>query len=148
MKRAIKPVILFLLGYCIYIAVEVTWRGISYPLMGVCGGLIMLLVDQINNKISWDVDLLVQGLIGGSLVTFFELVIGELALHTNLFPVMWDYSNTWCNFDGMICLPFFFAWVVLSIAAIFIADAYNYYVWHELPAPYYKICGKIVLQYK
>ena len=148
MKSFVKPLILFLIGYCAYIAIEVTWRGVSYVQMGVCGGLIMLLVDQINNKISWDVDLLVQGLIGGILVTFFELVIGELALHTNLFPIMWDYSNVWCNFDGVICLPFFFAWVLLSIVAIFIADAYNYHVWRELPAPYYKFCGKVVLQYK
>ena len=51
MRSFVKPLILFLIGYCAYIAIEVTWRGVSYVQMGVCGGLIMLLVDQINNKI-------------------------------------------------------------------------------------------------
>lgn len=143
-----KSLILFLVGYCAYIAVEVTYRNVSYPIMGICGGLTILILDRINDEISWDTDLIVQGLCGSLLVTFFELVIGEVALHTSLLPVMWDYSNVPFNYDGVICLPFSIIWFFLSLFAIFLADAVNYYVIGEPQVPYYKCLGKTVIRFK
>ena len=52
-----KLLTLFLVGYCAYIAIEVTYKNISYPLMGAVGGISFLLFDQINNIISWNLDL-------------------------------------------------------------------------------------------
>lgn len=52
-----KSILLFLVGYCTYISIEVTYRNISYPIMGICGGLAILLLDKINDNISWNVDL-------------------------------------------------------------------------------------------
>lgn len=144
MKQVVKTVVLFILGYCLYVAIEVTYRGYSFPIMGCCGGLAILLLDQINNRISWDIDILVQGLIGSVLVSFMELVIGELALHTDLVPVMWDYSNIIWNFDGVVCLPFSLVWMGLSIVAVIVADAYNYYVFGDMPTPYYKCFGRVI----
>lgn len=146
--KTCKTLILFLTGYCLYIAIEVTMRGVSYPIMGVCGGLTILILDKINDWISWDTDILIQALCGGALVTFFELVIGELALHTDIFPVMWDYSDMPLNFDGVICLPFSLLWCVMSALAIFLADAINYYVLDDSRRPYYKLFGKTILRYK
>lgn len=143
-----KNLVLFVVGFMAYITIEVCFRGYSYPLMGVCGGLAVVLLDKVNNKLSWNTDIIVQGLIGSALITFFELVIGELALHTSIVPVMWDYSNMPLNFDGVICLPFSLAWVVLSWVAVFVADAITYYVFEELPVPYYKLFGKVVLRFK
>ena len=37
--KAKKYLLFFLLGYCIYIAIEVTYRGYSFRLMGIAGGL-------------------------------------------------------------------------------------------------------------
>lgn len=143
-----KGGILFLAGYCIYIAIEVTFRDVSYPIMGVCGGLAVLILDKINSDISWDTDILIQSLCGGILITFFELVIGEIALHTDIFPIMWDYSDLTLNYDGVICLPFSLLWCVMSILAVFLADAINYYVLGECKQPYYKIFGKTFLRFK
>ena len=148
MLKIVKNIVLFLLGFMAYITSEVCYRGFSYPLMGVCGGLAIVLLDKVNDRISWDTDILIQGLIGSVIITFFELVIGELALHTNLVEVMWDYSNVPLNFDGVICLPFSLAWVALSWVAVFLADAINYYVFEELPLPYYRCFGKIFLRFK
>lgn len=142
-----KTILLFLVGYCAYIAIEVTYRNVSYPIMGVCGGLITILLDKINDNISWNVDLCLQGLCGSALITFFELIIGEIALHTSLLPVMWDYSNVPLNFDGIICLPFSIVWFFLSILAIFLADAINYYVLDEPQVPYYNLFGKTVIKF-
>lgn len=143
-----KSILLFLVGYCTYISIEVTYRNISYPIMGICGGLAILLLDKINDNISWNIDLCLQGLCGSALITFFELIIGEIALHTSLLPIMWDYSNVLLNFDGVICLPFSIAWFFLSILAIFLADAINYYVLDEPQVPYYNLFGKTVIKFK
>ena len=97
--RYYKNIVLFLVGYCVYIAIEVTYRGYSHIGMGICGGLAIILIDKINDYISWDTDILIQGSIGSLIITSFELVIGEIALHTDIFPVMWDYSNLPFNFD-------------------------------------------------
>lgn len=143
-----KSILLFLVGYCTYISIEVTYRNISYPIMGICGGLAILLLDKINDNISWNVDLCLQGLCGSALITFFELIIGEIALNTSLLPVMWDYSNVPLNFDGVICLPFSIVWFFLSILAIFLADVINYYVLDEPQVPYYNLFGKTVIKFK
>lgn len=104
MKKVNKFLVLFLFGFMAYITIEVCYRGYSYPLMGVCGGIAIVLLDQINNKISWDVDILLQGVIGSLIITFFEFVIGNLFLKGYL-PVMWNYSNLWMNYVYVYLLP-------------------------------------------
>lgn len=143
-----KNLVLFLTGFMAYITIEVCFRGYSYPLMGICGGAAIVLLDKVNNRLSWDTDIIIQGLIGSALITIFELIVGELALRTSVVPVMWDYSNMPLNFDGVICVPFSLIWVVLSWAAILVADAITYYVFEELPVPYYKLFGKVVICFK
>lgn len=148
MKKINKNLILFLFGFMAYITIEVCYRGYSYPLMGVCGGIAIVLLDKINNRISWDTDILIQGACGSLTITFFEYVIGELFLNRVL-PVMWDYSNVFLNYKGIICLPFSLAWVGLSIVAVVIADAINYYLLDdEEVVPYYKLFGKTILKFK
>lgn len=148
MKIIIKNIILFAVGYCVYIAIEVTYRGFSYPLMGLCGGLALMIMDKINDYISWDIDIIIQGSIGSIIITFFELIIGEISLHTDFLPIMWDYSNVLLNFDGVICLPFSLIWIGLSIIGILVADAINYYMLNIQPCPYYKCMGKVVLRFR
>lgn len=93
-------------------------------------------------------DILLQGIIGSLIITFFEYVIGELFLN-GVLPVMWDYSNVFLNYKGIICLPFSLVWVVLSIVAVVIADAINYYLLDdEEVVPYYKLFGKTIFKFK
>lgn len=148
MKIIIKNIILFAVGYCVYIAIEVTYRGFSYPLMGLCSGLALMIMDKINDYISWDIDVIIQGSIGSIIITFFELIIGEISLHTDFLPIMWDYSNVLLNFDGVICLPFSLIWIGLSIIGILVADTINYYIINIQPCPYYKCMGKVVLRFR
>ena len=143
----IKRIVLFLTGFCVYITIEVLFRGHSYPVMGICGGVLLIFLDLINDKISWDLDILVQGSIGSCMVTSIELIIGEI-WKLNGWEPMWDYSNIFLNFDGVICLPFSLAWMGLSIFGILIADAINFYMFCEEPIPYYKLFGKVVIKFK
>ena len=105
------------------------FRGFSYAISGIMGGIAILLLDKINDKISWNLDLLVQALIGSLLITSMELVIGLIS-KAGYLPIMWDYSNVPFNFYGIICLPFSLAWMLLSAVGIFIADGINYYVFN------------------
>ena len=147
-KKLYKNIILFTVGFCLYITMEVLFRGYSFPLMGVCAGLVVVLLDKINDYISWDIDILVQCILGMLMVTIMELIIGTIFLDTNLLPVMWDYSNLPLNFRGIICIPFMALWIILSFIAILVADSINYYVFDEEPAPYYKLFGHTIIQFK
>lgn len=147
MKKLNKILVLFIFGFMAYITIEVCYRGYSYPLMGLCGGIVILLLDQINDRISWDVDILLQGACGSLIITFFEFVIGELSL-AGVLPVMWDYSNVFLNYKGIICLPFSIAWVFLLMIAVILSDVINYYMLDGEDVPYYKIFGRIFLKFK
>lgn len=142
MKNMIlKNLVLFLSGFCLYMTIECLFRGYSFPLMGCCGGLCVVILDKINDYISWDVDLFWQALCGALLVTIMELVIGTIAKYTDLLPVMWDYSSLPLNFNGIVCVPFFIAWLFLSVVAIFLADAINYYIFEDTVVPHYVLFG-------
>ena len=69
------------------------------------------------------------------------MIVGE-GLKILGYPPMWDYSNMLLNYDGVICIPFSLLWILVSILGIFVADAYNYYLFHEEPRPYYYMLGK------
>ncbi len=147
-KILYKKLILFLVGYCAYIAIEISFRGISFTLMGILAGFAIIILDSLNNYFGWDFDLILQGMIGSVLITFCELILGEFIRVNEFLPVMWDYSNVPINYDGVICLPFSILWIAMSFVAIFLSDAINYYVLKEDGVPYYKIFGIEVLRFK
>lgn len=148
LKSINKILFLFVFGFMAYITIEVCYRGYSFWLMGLCGGLAFILIDMINDKISWDIDILIQGLIGSIIITLFEFIIGNLSLR-GILPIMWDYSNTLLNYKGIICLPFSLIWLLLSILAVFISDTINYYCLGENKTkPYYKLFGKTIFKYR
>lgn len=142
-----KNFLLFYIGFTTYITMEVLFRGYSFPLMGLCGGIAIVILDKINDRISWDMDVIIQGLLGSLLITLFELIVGEISLHGYL-PAMWDYSNLPFNYRGIICFPFSVLWIFVSIFGIMVADAINYYVLEELPVPYYRLFGKRIITFK
>lgn len=60
MKKIIyKNLILFVVGFCLYITIETLFRGYSYPWSGIMGGLAVVILDKINNYISWDIPLII-----------------------------------------------------------------------------------------
>ena len=148
MKKVIlKNVVLFGVGMIAYMLIEQIYRGYTFVEMGICGGIAILLLDKLNDYISWDMDILLQGCIGSALITGMEFIIGNLTL-LGWLPKMWDYSNMWLNYKGIICVPFSLIWIALSILAILFADTINYYIFHELPVPYYKLFGKTIIRFK
>lgn len=146
-KTILKNVVLSVVGGLSYGIIELIYRQKTYYLMILCGAIAIILLDKINDYISWNMDILLQGCIGSLIITGMEFIIGNLYL-MGIVPKMWDYSNVWLNYKGIICLPFSLIWILLSICAILLADTINYYVFHELPVPYYKLFGKTIIRFK
>lgn len=141
-----KYYILFCVGFCTYSVIEVLFRGYTYFTMGVTGAIAFITIDKINNKISWDLDIILQGFIGSIIVTLLELIIGIYCIYKNI-PPMWDYSSMPLNYKGVICVPFSIIWIFVSILGILVADLINYYILEEEPRPYYKLFGRKVFEY-
>ena len=76
-------------------------------------------------------------LIGAGIVTILELIVG-IVVNVWLGLEVWDYSNLPFNFMGQICLPFSFAWTLLSGVAIVVDDYLRYWLFGE-EKPHYKI---------
>lgn len=145
-KKLIKNIILFVVGMSLYITIEVFFRGYSFRLMGIVGGILMCFVfDKINDNISWDIPLVLQMFIGCAATTILELISGEFALKV-LGIRMWDYSGQWLSVcDNLICPLFSFIWFWFAGIGIILCDAINYYVIHDDIRPYYRrLNGKLL----
>ena len=123
-------VVLLLIGGTTYFSIEMLWRGHSHWTMALVGGVCFILIGAINEYLPWELGMIQQAFIGASIVTAVELIAG-LILNVWLKLGIWDYSNMPFNLWGQICLPFFFAWLALSIVAIVIDDYLRYWLFKE-----------------
>ena len=121
LKLLSKYLFLFCVGAGLYISIELLYRGYSHWTMGVLGGISFVSIGLINEILSWKTPLLIQCLIGGCLITFYEFITG-IILNIWLHLGIWDYSHMPFNILGQICLPFTLIWCILSLVAIILDD--------------------------
>lgn len=136
-KNALKMIVLLIIGGTIYFGIEMLWRGHSHWSMALVGGICFIAIGAINEYIPWEMGMVQQSLIGACLVTGIEFIAG-LILNVWLGLAIWDYSNLPFNIMGQICLPFFFAWIVLSAVAIVVDDYLRYWLFKE-EKPHYQL---------
>lgn len=74
--KAKKYLLFFLLGYCIYIAIEVTYRGYSFRLMGIAGGLSLAGIGMLEDAGLRRFPLAFQMMVSAVLITAIELYSG------------------------------------------------------------------------
>lgn len=115
-----KNALIFAIFGCIYVTVEVFYRGHSTISMWFVGGLCGLLVGLIN-EYTPKMPIFLQMLLGAVIITVIEFISGYI-LNIKLGLNVWDYSHTPFNFMGQICLPFSICWVLLSYPAIVLDD--------------------------
>ena len=137
LKQILKLCILALIGGITYILIELAWRGYSHISMFILGALCFVLLGGINEFLPWELGFVWQMLIGAGIVTILELIVG-IVVNVWLGLEVWDYSNLPFNFMGQICLPFSFAWTLLSSVAIVVDDYLRYWLFGE-EKPHYKI---------
>ena len=112
--KCIKNTALFLLGGGAYVGIELLWRGRSHSSMFLAGGACFLLLGRLQKRAS-RLPLAAKGFVGAGIVTAVELLTGLLV---NRRHTVWDYRDMPLHLWGQICLPFYFLWVPLSIAAM------------------------------
>ena len=137
LKQILKLCILALISGITYVLIELAWRGYSHISMFILGALCFVLLGGINEFLSWELGFVWQMLIGAGIVTILELIVG-IVVNVWLGLEVWDYSNLPFNFMGQICLPFSFAWTLLSGVAIVVDDYLRYWLFGE-EKPHYKI---------
>lgn len=137
MRVFLKYLFLFIIGGVVYYSMEMLFRGYSHYSMAILGGICFIACGLLNELLSWDTSLLLQGLIGSGIITVLEFLTGilvNMVLHLNV----WDYSNMPLNVLGQICLPFSLLWVIIAIGAI-ILDDYIRYCFFDEEKPRYKL---------
>ena len=113
-----KQAVLFYLGGCAYMGLELLWRGRSHGSMFVAGGLCFLLIGQLNH-VRPRLPLPLRAAVGAGIVTMVELGIGLLC---NRNYEVWDYRDQAGNFLGQICPIFTILWFPVSLMALFLHD--------------------------
>lgn len=146
MNKLSRNLIMFILGCAFYTLVEMLWRGYSFRLMSLSGGLIFVVGGTLNDKFSWKMDLLLQCGVISTMVTLLEAIVGNIDyyfLHLN----MWNYSSLKYNYlNGKISLLFTLIWFFMGLLVVFVHDAITYYWLHEGDQPEYWIFGNRIWQ--
>ena len=109
-----KQSVLFYLGGCAYMGIELLWRGRTHGSMFVAGGTCFLLIGQLNRGRP-RLPLPLRALAGAGIVTMVELGIG-LLVNRNF--EVWDYRDRAGNFLGQICPMFTALWIPVSLMAL------------------------------
>ena len=109
-----KQAILFYLGGCAYMGLELLWRGRTHGSMFVAGGTCFLLIGHLN-RVNPRLPLPLRAVAGAGIVTMVELGIGLLF---NRSYEVWDYRSQPGNFLGQICPMFTFLWIPVSLFAL------------------------------
>ena len=116
-----KQSVLFYLGGCAYMGLELLWRGRSHGSMFIAGGTCFLLIGGLNH-VRPRLTLPFRAAAGAGIVTMVELGIGLLC---NRNYDVWDYRDRAGNFLGQICPLYTFLWIPVSLMALFLYDALN-----------------------
>ena len=131
-----KTVIIFLIGFCIYPAIEIIWNTILTPMnckifvglfsMGVLGGVLLVILGNLNEIkfIREKCPVFIQALLGGLIITLLEFLMG-LIVNVWLGWNVWDYANMPFNIMGQVCLLYSVLWVVLSPLAFWLDDIFR-----------------------
>ena len=136
LKIITKYLFLGVIGSIIYMNLEILWRGYTHWTMGVLGGICFICLGLINEILSWETPLVLQMLIGSTIITVLEFITGcivNLWLGWNV----WDYSELPYNLLGQISLFSSIGWIGLSLVGI-VLDDFIRWKWFGEEKPRYK----------
>jgi len=113
-----KRCLLFALGGCAYMGLELLWRGWRHGSMFLAGGLCFLLLGQLN-RMQPRLPLLLRALAGAGIITMVEYAAGLLI---NRDYAVWDYRALPLNYHGQICFSFCLLWIPVALGAMTVYD--------------------------
>lgn len=120
MKNIRYYLFLFLFGAAGYSIIELIWKGSTHWSMAIDGGICLIMISIINNRLK-DRSLLLRAFFCALFITAVELVTGIIF---NLYLKMdiWDYSDRFMNLYGQICLLYSFLWFLLSCVILYVTQ--------------------------
>ena len=74
LKIITKYLLLGTIGSIIYMSLEILWRDYTHWTMGVLGGVCFICLGLINEILSWETPLVLQMLIGSTIITILEFI--------------------------------------------------------------------------
>ena len=105
---------LFYLGGCAYMCIELLWRGWTHGSMFLAGGTCFLLIGHLGHM-KPALPLPARMMLGSGIITMVELAAGLLF---NRDYRVWDYRDQAGNLWGQICPMFTLLWIPVALAAI------------------------------
>ena len=90
----------------------------------------MVMIHLLNDERRRGMNYFLQLLIAASFITAIEFFAGEI-LNRRLQMNIWDYSDIPLNFDGQICLPFVFLWIILAAIGTALDDLIRWKMFKE-----------------
>lgn len=123
MLKIKKDALFFVIGGVGYGIIELLWRGRTHWTMVLAGGISFFAFSKISEKFK-ERSLLFKAALAALTVTAVEFVFG-IIFNVILKMHVWDYSGVPFNLFGQICLKFSFAWMLLALICVPIADAIN-----------------------
>lgn len=114
----------FLIGGTLYYLAEVIWRMLvnhraAHPIMIVIAGIIVSIIFYLDDK---KVNIFINSIIGGSITTIFELVVGMISLMV-FNERLWQYSGI--TYKGVISLKWSLFWILLCFLCILTKRFFN-----------------------
>lgn len=137
MRRVLDHVLRWCAGGLLYGLLEIMHHGYTHWSMILLAAILCIPLDLANNRIPWDVPLVLQAIIGGLTIAAAELAAG-LVLNVWLGLHVWDYSGQWGNLWGQICPEYTALWCLLAGVVIVLFDWMDYWTGNG-PRPYYRL---------
>lgn len=116
-----KQAILFYLGGCAYMGLELLYRGRTHGSMFLAGGTCFVLIGHLNH-VHPRLPLPLRAVVGSFIVTMVELATG---LVFNRSFQVWDYRGRPGNFLGQICPLFTVLWIPVSLMALLLHQLFS-----------------------
>ena len=109
---------LFYLGGCGYVLLELLWRGRSHGSMFLAGGMSLVLIGHLN-RVEPRLPFSLRAVAGAGIITALELAAG---LAVNRDYAVWDYRDQPGNWLGQICPAFSLLWIGAAALVLLIHD--------------------------
>lgn len=110
--------VLFYLGGCAYVALELLFRGRSHGSMFLAGGACLVLVGHLN-RVEPKLPPLARAVAGAGIITMVELAAGLLF---NRDFAVWDYRTQPHHYLGQICPVFSLLWIGAAALVLLIHE--------------------------
>ena len=108
--------VLFYLGGCAYVLLELLWRGRSHGSMFLAGGFSLVLVGHLG-QVEPKLPPVARAVAGAGIITAVELAAG---LAVNRDYGVWDYRHQPGNYLGQICPLFSLLWIGAAAVVLLI----------------------------